>query len=120
MHGTSNGRWHDAATIAEFLEKDMLPEAWLCDEKTEGLRRLLKTRSALVRARVTIQNQIHGMVVSVGMEDKKTSLQSKRGRQEILDALNSAGYGLEVNALMETIDSLNERVKMLSSRLPRR
>jgi|GEM_PF-3633607 len=98
----------------------MLPEAWLCDEKTEGLRRLLKTRSALVRARITIQNQIHGMVVSVGMEDKKTSLQSKRGRQEILDALNSAGYGLEVNALMETIDSLNERVKMLSSRLPRR
>jgi transposase len=111
---------HDAATIAEFLEKDMLPEAWLCDEKTEGLRRLLKTRSALVRARVTIQNQIHGMLVSLGMEDKKAGLQSKRGRQEILDALNSAGYGLEVHALIETIDILNERVKMLEQQIAKK
>ncbi len=111
---------HDAATIAEFLENDMLPEAWLCDEKTEGLRRLLKTRSALVRARVTIQNQIHGMLVSLGMEDKKAGLQSKRGRQEILDALNSAGYGLEVHALVETIDNLNERVKMLEQQIAKK
>jgi hypothetical protein len=33
---------HDAATIAEFLEKDMLPEARLCSETSEQLRRLLK------------------------------------------------------------------------------
>jgi len=111
---------HDAATIAEFLEKDMLPEAWLCDEQTEALRRLLKTRSVLVRARVTIQNQIHGMLVSIGMEDKKAGLQSKRGRQEMLDALKSAGYGLEVHALMETIDMLSERVKMLEQEIAKK
>lgn len=33
---------HDAAMIAEFLEKDMLPEAWLCSEESETIRRLQK------------------------------------------------------------------------------
>jgi transposase len=28
---------HDAATIAEFLEKDMLPESRLCSEESEQL-----------------------------------------------------------------------------------
>jgi transposase len=40
---------HDAATIAEFLEKDMLPEAHLCSETSEQLRRLLKVRTNLVQ-----------------------------------------------------------------------
>ena len=38
---------HDAATIAEFLSKDMLPESKLCSETSEQLRRLLKVRSTL-------------------------------------------------------------------------
>jgi len=31
---------HDAQTIAEFLEKDMLPEAKLCSQRSEELRRI--------------------------------------------------------------------------------
>ena len=33
---------HDAATIAEFLEKDMLPESQLCSRTSEELRYLLR------------------------------------------------------------------------------
>jgi transposase len=39
---------HDAAAIAEFLEKDMLPESRLCGRMSEQMRRLLKARSMLV------------------------------------------------------------------------
>src|SRR5208337_3383858 len=52
---------HDARTLAEFLEKDMLPEAHICSWKSEELRRLLKVRQTLVRTTVTVKNQIHGM-----------------------------------------------------------
>ena len=38
---------HDARTIAEFLEKGMLPEARLCSEASEELRRLLNSRRVL-------------------------------------------------------------------------
>jgi transposase len=108
---------HDAATIAEFLEKDMLPEAWLCGEKSEELRRLLKVRQSLVRTMVAVKNQIHGLLVSVGMEDRAASLQSSRGRQEILDALNRAHNGLVVHTLMETIELLEGQVKKIEKEL---
>ena len=50
---------HDASTIAEFLEKEMLPEARLCSRESEELRRLLKVRTSLVRTMVGVKNQIH-------------------------------------------------------------
>jgi len=108
---------HDAATIAEFLSKDMLPESRLCSEASEHLRRLLKVRSTLVRARVTVKNQIHGLLVSMGMEDTKASLQSKRGRQRILDTLAGAGNGLVVQPLCATIDRLSENVKAIEGEI---
>jgi len=108
---------HDAATIAEFLSKDMLPESKLCSEASEQLRRLLKVRSTLVRARVTVKNQIHGLLVSMGLEDTRASLQSKRGRQRILDTLAGAVNGLVVQPLFETIDRLSENVKAIESEI---
>ena len=108
---------HDAATIAEFLSKDMLPESKLCSQESEQLRRLLKVRSTLVRTRVTVKNQIHGLLVSLGMEDTRASLQSKRGRQRILDTLAGAGNGLVVQPLFETIDRLTENVKAIEDEI---
>lgn len=108
---------HDAATIAEFLEKDMLPEAWLCSEHSEELRRLLKVRQSLVRTMVSVKNQIHGLLVSVGLEDRAASLQSKKGRQELLDTLNRAYPGLVVHRLFETIDLLEHQVKKIEKEL---
>jgi len=103
---------HDATTIAEFLEKDMLPEARLCSEESEQVRRLLKVRRTLVRAVVTVKNQIHGLLCGMGMQDAKASLQSKRGRRKIQDALLRAS-GLVVQPLFETIDRLEENVKLM-------
>jgi len=108
---------HDAATIAEFLEKDMLPESRLCSEATEQLRRLLKVRTTLVRTNVTVKNQIHGLLTGLGMQDSRASLQSKRGRQRILDALAGADNGLVVQPLFQTIDRLEENVKLVEQKL---
>jgi len=108
---------HDAATIAEFLEKDMLPEAKLCSEKSEQLRRLLKVRSTLICTIVTVKNQIHALLTGLGMEDTKASLQSKRGRQKILDVLEKAGNGLVVQPLFNTIEQLYESVKSIEAEL---
>ena len=104
---------HDAATIAEFLEKDMLPEAHLCSETSEQMRRLLKVRTTLVRTIVTVKNQIHGLLTGLGMQDSRACLQSKRGRQKILDTLAGADNGLVVQPLFETIDKLEENVKLI-------
>jgi len=108
---------HDAATIAEFLEKDMLPESQLCSRESEQLRRLLRARESLVTTEVVIKNQIHGLLTSEGMEDVKGSLQSKKGRQEVLDALKANKNGLVAQPLFETIDQLEENIKGIEKEL---
>lgn len=108
---------HDAATIAEFLEKDMLPESRLCSQSSEELRRLLKVRTTLVRTTVVVKNQIHALLVGLGMQDTKASLQSRRGRQRVLTALHEAGTGLAVHPLFDTIEQLSESVKRIEAEL---
>ena len=108
---------HDACTIAYFLEKDMLPEARICSEESEEIRRLLKVRKTLVRAIVTVKNQIHGLLVGQGIEDKKASLQSKRGRQKVLDTLQTMENGLAVQPLFNIIENLSEQVKIIEKEI---
>jgi transposase len=108
---------HDAATIAEFLEKDMLPESLLCSRASEQLRRLLKARTTLVQAVVVMKNQIHALMTAEGLEDKKASPQSKKGCRQALDALNKRESGLVVQPLLESIDRLQDNVKAIEAEL---
>ena len=109
---------HDAATIAEFLEKDMLPQSQLCSRQSEQLRRLLKVRTTLVRAQVVIKNQIHALFCAEGKEDVKSAvLQSKRGRKRLLEALGQWKSGLVAQPLLQMIERLEENLKAVEEQL---
>lgn len=112
---------HDASTISEFLSKDMLPESYLCGKETENIRRLLKSRERLVRSTVGQKNEIHALLVSLGLSDELRSLQSKKGRQRILDTLESNNdYVLEaqsVKLMFEIIERIEESVKIIEKQL---
>ena len=112
---------HDASTISEFLSKDMLPESYLCGKETENIRRLLKSRERLVRSTVGQKNEIHALLVSLGLSDELRSLQSKKGRQKILDTLESNNdYVLEaqsVKLMLEIIDTFAQKIKIIEKQL---
>ena len=112
---------HDASTISEFLSKDMLPESYLCGKETENIRRLLKSRERLVRSTVGQKNEIHALLVSLGLSDELRSLQSKKGRQKILDTLESNNdYVLEaqsVKLMFGIIERIEESVKIIEKQL---
>jgi len=107
---------HDASTLAEFLEKDMLPVARLCSQESEELRRLVKARSSLVRTVVAVKNQIHGLLLSLGIESKRGELQSKKERRRVQSVLAAQHMtGAAVDPLFETIDRLTAEVKKLEA-----
>jgi len=111
---------HDARTLAEFLEKDMLPESILCSQESEDMRRLLKSRSVLVKALVSFKNQVHGLLLGYGIESQRGQLQSKKERQRILDGLAYHRYGNAARAvkpLLETIDQISSQGKKLEGAL---
>lgn len=108
---------HDAKTLAEFLEKDMLPESILCSQESEDIRRVLKTRSILVRSLVSIKNQVHALLLSYGIESHRGQLQSKIERQRILNGLKDHDFfrnaAATVEPLLKTINNLYQEVKDL-------
>lgn len=107
----------DARTLAEFLEKDMLPESVLCSQESEDIRRIIKSRAILVKALVSLKNQVHGLLMGYGIESKRGQLQSKKERQRILCGLEDhRSYGnaaLAVKPLLASIDQVASEVKLL-------
>lgn len=108
---------HDSRTLAEFLEKDMLPESILCSQESEDIRRILKSHSVLVKALVSLKNQVHGLLLGYGIESRRGQLQSRKERQRILTGLadhRSHGNAAQaVKPLLGTIDQIASEVKEL-------
>jgi transposase len=52
----------DAATLAELLAADYLPEVWVPDATTRSLRRLVAHRAGLVRDRTATRNRVTAIV----------------------------------------------------------
>ena len=106
---------NDAATLAYYLMKEMLPEAHLCDQTSEELRRMLKTRSILVQSCVKIKNQIHGMMLGYGIETKSAQFQSKKKRQELMNDLADHEYSAFTASSLEVtlsiLDDLESQIK---------
>jgi transposase len=112
---------NDAATLAYFLMKDMLPEAHLCSQTSEEIRRMLKTRSILVQSSVKIKNQIHGMLLGYGIETKAAQFQSKKKRQQMLKDLEDHVYSefttSSLKVMLEILDELAAQIKSIEEQL---
>lgn len=112
---------NDASTLAYYLSKDMLPESHLCDQTSEEIRRMLKTRSILVSSTVKIKNQIHGMLLGYGIETKAAQFQSKKKRQELIKDLEDHGYSQFTASSLEVtlniLDNICAEVKRIEAQI---
>lgn len=112
---------NDAATLAFYLSKDMLPQSQLCDQTSEEIRRMLKTRSILVSSTVKIKNQIHGMLLGYGIETKSAQFQSKKKRQELIDGLANHDFSKFTASSLEVtlniLDDIYAQVKMIEEQI---
>ncbi|MGI6634388.1 MAG: IS110 family transposase [Christensenellales bacterium] len=111
----------DAATLAYYLMKEMLPEAHICSQTSEEIRRMLKTRSILVQSTVKIKNQTHGMMLGYGIETKAAQLQSKKKRQELMNGLADHDYSVytasSLKVMLKILYDLSSEIKEVEKHL---
>jgi len=61
----------DAATLAQLLRADLLPEAWIAPQQVRDLRALLRHRASLVRLSTFCKNRIHAVLADRGIGEDR-------------------------------------------------
>jgi transposase len=107
----------DAKTIAEFLKKDILPEAKLCSEESEELRRIVTVRTTLVKTKVKLKNQIHGILLGMGIKTKSGQLNSKKGRLAVIKQLKESNKHMMIELLVNTIEDIEKNIKQIEEKM---
>ena len=74
----------DAATLAQLLRADLLPEAWIAPQATRDLRAVLGHRASLVRMGTACKNRMHAVLADRGIPDH-ASLWTGPGRAWLVD-----------------------------------
>jgi transposase len=115
----------DAATLAQLLRADLLPEAWIAPPAVRQLRALLRHRAQLVRLRTLLRNRIHAVLADHG-HGRPEGCWSGPGRQW-LAALELPAVSREViddnlaltDALQQPIGRLDTEVRQRARSDPR-
>src|SRR5437870_3879212 len=103
----------DAATLAQLLRADLLPEAWIAPPPVRQLRALLRHRVALVRLRTLLRNRIHAIVADYGHDRPVGVYWSGPGRAW-LASLDLPAVSRElVEDYLGLIDALQGRIDRL-------
>jgi transposase len=106
----------DAATLAQLLRADLLPEAWIAPKQVRQLRALLRHRVALVRLGTGLRNRIHAVAADHGY-DRSGSYWTGPGRSWLVELplpavsrqiiIDSLAF---IDALAPTIEQLDRQV----------
>lgn len=114
----------DARVLAELARVGYLPEVWLPDEDTEGLRQFITDRTSLVRRRTECKNTIHSVLHRNLVHQEHSDLFGTSGRQWLEKVINGDAPAavpvpgldrLRTGALLNEIDRIDALVADLES-----
>ena len=97
----------DSETIVIYLEKGLLPLVYIPDEKTDRLRKLLKTRENYVNYRRSLLNQTSSLLLEYGIKIKNRQLLSKKGIEDIKCKIENLNKSIKELVLLN-IDMVKE------------
>jgi len=108
----------DAANLALFLSKDLLPEARMKEPAHAQLSHLCQTRDKLVKQRTALVNQLHALRNAHGLPGKKEASASERGLAAVLaEAAFTEIERVEVEVLVGQVRSLNAGIHRLEQEI---
>jgi transposase len=106
----------DAATLAQLLRADLLPEAWIAPLPVRQQRALLRHRFHLVRLRTLLRNRIHAVLAEHGLERAGACFTaSGRAWLEGLDLPDASRT--VIDQLLALLDALKEPIDALDAQL---
>jgi transposase len=101
---------NDAAIIAKYLSKGLLPEARVKTKEQAQTASLIGTRTKLVQLRTALKNKIHNILNVNGIVTKRESLSSEKGLNAVLENNVDPDCLFELRIIVDQIRSLNKAI----------
>jgi transposase len=109
---------NDAKLLAEYLSKDMLPEARLRSEIDNQIINLIETRDMLVSSNTAFKNQIHNIFVKLGIKLKCSEVSGKKKRKDLVERYELSGvYKFQVEFALSNIEHNYAEIAKLEAKL---
>lgn len=104
---------HDARILAEYLEKELLPEVRMKNGLQAKISSLTQTREKLVQLRTVLKNKINNLFASRFIELKREELSSEKELLKVLAHHFDEITDVEVKVIVGGIRSLNRSIEEL-------
>jgi len=109
----------DAAKLAWLSSVNMLPRAWLPDERVERLRELTRHRADLLCIRTRCKNQVNGILVRMGLQRPYDNIFGTLGRRWLVGLEFPKIMQLQVDHWMALLDMTSDRIVRVEGRIRR-
>jgi len=103
----------DAALLALYLSKGLLPEVRMKDKQHSQLASLAQTRDTLVKLRTALKNKVNNIRSARGINLPKEALSSEKKLAEVLTLPFDEIVLLELRVIVDQIRSLNQSIREL-------
>lgn len=114
-HSVKKTDKNDSKVLAEFLEKDMLPEVRMKDELHAKVASLTQTREKLVQLRTVLKNKINNIFAANFINLKREEMSSEKGLRLVLSYRFDPITNVEISVMVDQIRSLNKSIQDLDS-----
>lgn len=103
----------DAALLALYLSKGLLPEVRMKDKQHSQLASLTQTRDTLVKLRTALKNKVNNILSARGINLPKEALSSEKRLREVLSLPFDEIVLVELGVIVDQIRSLNKSIAAL-------
>lgn len=107
----------DAALLAEYLEKDLLPEVRPKTLQESEMAQLVSGRDQLVKIRTMLKNQLHGLLRSYGLRVSKQGMNSNKQRRQLASLELPPLADAQRRVLLEQIASVGRAILELEQQI---
>lgn len=115
----------DAAVLAEFSSKQMLPTVRQRTDRQAEVQSLCSLRTNLVEMRTGLFNRMHSIVISSGKQEAKRSVKSSLGRRRLLaqdwsqlERVQLEIISRQIEELGKSIEKTEEAIAQAGEKLP--
>jgi transposase len=100
----------DSETLAQLSRADLLPEAWMADERTQQVRLLTRLRITLGQQRAKAKNQLQAVLHQEGFLKPVADVFGKRGRAWLAELALSPAARVVVQVWLKVVDQMDAAI----------